>query len=204
MADGDRISSLQSAWEIMHSQEEDAFQECLKLDRLSSEKTKEKSMAVRHWWWLASNMLLFFTRTRAQLDHELQPFPAFLFARLANVAEELSTGVVPSFVEDARAAKGKRIWLLGERKHIAWAVIYVEAVREGRISDPAFNKTVRQAYKVRAKTVQNWEQRRDELTYLVAHKHLSGDEIGKKMAECGAIYALIGRGAPGPEGYETT
>lgn len=74
------IDRLESTWSELMEQEEAAFQRCRELDRENPERNKEKSKAVRHWWSIANAALWIFNRTRAQYNHELQPFPAFLRA----------------------------------------------------------------------------------------------------------------------------
>lgn len=76
-------------------------------------------------------VLWMFVRTRAQFDHELLPFPVDVLGRLANIAEELSDGIVPALVADAR--KGGRPYRLRERRYIAYAVLYILAVKRGEI-----------------------------------------------------------------------
>ena len=188
------IANLQMLWSELMEQEEGAFQRCCELDRDVPDKNPVKSKAVRHWWSIANAALWMFTRTRAQHNHELQPFPSFLFGRLANISEEISNGIIPTFVEDARS--GGRPMYRGERHHIAYGVLYIEAVRRGEIDDKAPNQTVRRAYNVTAKAVQGWVKRRDELCVGVPFSHLSADQLREKMLKCAANYARIGRGAP--------
>ena len=174
--------------------EEDAFQRCCRLDASNQEASDEKKRAVREWWSLVNGVLWMFVRTRAQHDCELTPFPAYTLGRLANIAEEISNGNIPSFVMDAR--KGGRALWRSERHHIAFGIAYIEAVREGKIADPSPNKTVRQAYNVTAKAVQNWMKRRDEICVGVPLKNLDPVQLEEQMRECAEVYARIGRGAP--------
>lgn len=71
------LEQLQVEWPKLLQQEEEKFNECCALDRETSETNKEKEQAVREWWCLVNAILWMFVRTRAQYDHELQPFPAF-------------------------------------------------------------------------------------------------------------------------------
>lgn len=188
------LAQLQLEWSKLLEQEEKAFTRSCDLDNTTSDKSDKKSEAVREWWSIANAVLWMFTRTRAQLDHELQPFPAVVFGRLANIAEEISNGIIPTFVDDAR--KGGRPMYRAERHHIAYAVFYIEAAKRGEIEDNSPNKTVRQAYNVTAKAVQGWVRKRDSICVGVPFKNLSPEKLRKKMLECGEIYARLGRGAP--------
>lgn len=190
----EKLTDLQAKWSDLLQQEEIAFQRCCELDRQNHDRSSEKSEAVRHWWNVVNAVLWMFNRTRAQHDHELKPFPMYVLGRLANISEEISNGIIPTFVEDARG--GGRPLYLGERKHIAYGVLYVEAARRGEIDDKAPNKTVRQAYNVTAKAVQGWMKRRDQICVGVPIRHLDPQELREKMLECGQVYSRIGRGAP--------
>lgn len=189
------LSELKVEWVDLLGAEEKAFQFCCELDREQPTRTREKSEAVRHWWVIANAVIWMFTRTRAQYDHELQPFPMFVLGRLANISEEISNGIIPSFVEDARGGRGRPL-RLGERRHIAYGVLYIEAVRRGEINDNAPNQTVRRAYNVTAKAVQGWVKRRNEICIGVPHRHLTPEKLRAKMLECGSVYSRSGRGAP--------
>jgi len=194
MTDPTNLENLKQDWPKLLEKEELAFDYCVGLDKENPNRNPEKSEAVREWWCAANAVLWMFTRTRAQFNHELQPFPAFTFGRLANISEELSNGNLPSLVSDA-AGTGRKYFLM-ERHHIAYGVLYIEAVKRGEIQDKSPNKTVRQAYNVTAKTVQNWMKRRDEMCVGVPHEHLSPDKLKLKMLECAGVYSHIGRGAP--------
>ncbi len=188
------LERLKSEWPKLLELEEAAFQRNCELDSHGEHVSQEKKDAVREWWRLVNGILWMFVRTRAQHNHELQPFPAYTLGRLANIAEEISNGNVPSLISDAR--KGGRALWRAERHHIAYGIAYIEAVREGKIIDKSPNKTVRQAYNVTAKAVQNWMKRRDEFCVGVPFKHLTPSQLQEKMVECAEVYARIGRGAP--------
>ncbi|MEW9922088.1 hypothetical protein AB2B41_20980 [Marimonas sp. MJW-29] len=188
------IQILCEEWTELLDQEEAAFQEICRLDAEGPEKSKAKSEAVRHWWMAVNAVLWMFTRTRLQYDYELQPFPQYVFARLADISEEISTGIVPKIIEYARIG-GRPLYLL-ERHHIAYGVLYIEAVSRGDIADRSPNKTVRTAYNVTAKAVQGWMKRRDEICLGVPFKSLSPEKLKEKMLHCGSVYSHIGRGAP--------
>jgi hypothetical protein len=190
-----KLAELKEMWADLIEAEEAAFQRCCELDRENSDKTAEKAEAVRYWWNMINSVLWMFNRTRAQYDHELQPFPMFVLGRLANVSEEVSNGIIPSIIEDARGGRG-RPWRLRERRHIAYGVLYIEAVRRGEIDDKAPNQTVRRAFNVTAKAVQGWMKQRNNICVGVPFKHLTPEELRRKMFECGGVYSRVGRGAP--------
>ncbi len=146
MSQSDRVNELQAKWEVLLEEEERLFNLACQLDTQSSDKFEEKSAAVRAWWGATNAALWMFNRTRAQHNHELSPFPAFILGRLANISEELANGNVPSFVSDV--AREGRVWWRQERHDIGFAVAYISAAKEGKISDRAYNKTVRQTYNV--------------------------------------------------------
>jgi hypothetical protein len=189
MTDDELEKQLEAQWSALLEYEENCFLRCAELDRENPEKTGKKAEAVRERWGVTNAIVMLFVQTRAQFDHELQPFPAYTLDRLANVAEELSKGNLPSFVADAAKA-GRPLWRK-ERHHIAYGVLYIEAARRGEIEDNAPNKTVRQAYNVTKQAVQNWMKRRDEICVGVPHNYLSSENLHKKMLECAKIYTII-------------
>lgn len=185
---------LTANWTALLDYEEECFLRSAELDRQTSLKTREKSEAVREWWGVTNAILWMFVRTRAQFNHDLKPFPAYTLGRLANIAEELANGNLPTFVLDV-GKRGRPLWRK-ERHHIAYGVLYIEAVRRGEIADRHPNMTVRRAYNVTPQAVQNWMQKRDVICVGVPHRHLSPEKLRAKMLECGATYSRIGRGAP--------
>lgn len=195
MTESKRINELQLHWTDLLQQIEAQFDICTKLDVASAVKPNEKAEATRKWWAIANSALWMFVRTRAQYDYELTPFPYLLLGRLANISEELSMGNVPSFVSNTKT-KGRAYWRM-ERHHIAYAVLYIEAVKRGEINDHSPNKTVRRAYNVTARAVQKWLKRKAEICVGVPHRGLSSEQLTQKMIECGKVYSRIGRGAPG-------
>ncbi len=186
------LDEIKKDWQSLLEEEEAAFMRCVELDNQDHDRNAEKSKAVRHWWSLTNAILWMFTRTRAQFDHELQPFPMCTFGRLANISEELSNGVMPNFVADAGARRG-RPRSRGERQDIAYGVLYIEAVRRGEITDRSPSKTVRQAFNVTAKAVQNWVKDQDKICVGVPHRHMSPERLRKKMLECAEVYSRVGR-----------
>lgn len=190
------LAELQLRWASLLEEEERLFQHCCTLDRESPERTDEKSSAVREWWRAANAIIWLHVKTRAQHNHELLPYPMFVLGRLANICEEVSNGNIPSFVTDA--AGGGRPWWRKERHHIAYGVLYIEAVRAGHLSDRSPVKTVRLAYNVTAKAVQNWLKRRDEICIGVPAANLTPEQLREMMLQSASVYSRIGRGAPSP------
>ena len=160
----------------------------------SNASRRKRAVLLRRWWGVANACLSMFIRTKKLYGHTLEPFPAMMLANLANISEEISNGNIPAFVSDAKS--GGRRWRLQERQDIAYAVAYIEAVRRREIEDKSPNKTVRNIYNVSARAVQKWVERRNEILVGVPYKHLSPDQLTKKMRECGEKYSRIGRGAP--------
>ncbi len=115
MTDVELNQQLEANWSALLEYEEKCFLRCVELDRETPDKTDDKAAAVREWWGVTNAILRMFVNTRAQFNHELKPFPAYTLRGLANVAEELSSGNLPSFVADA--AKGGRPLWRQERHH---------------------------------------------------------------------------------------
>jgi len=188
----ENLRDLQGGWQSLLADEERLFNRARELSRENWEKTDARSKAVREWWSVANAILWKYTRTQAQQNIYLEPMPIITMARLANIAEELSNGNVPSFVSDA-ATSGRPRWLK-ERHHIAYAIYYIEAAKRGEIQDRSHNKTVREIYGVSARAVQKWVEERDEICVGVPIRNLDSTLIEKKMRESGAVYQSIGRG----------
>lgn len=194
MSEPSRIAELQARWRMLLAEEETAFELACTLDREDDRPTPAKAEAVRTWWSIVNSILWLQIRTKAQFGHELEPPAVITLGRLANISEEISNGNIPHFVTDASEVGRNKYWIR-ERHHISYGILYIEAVRQGEISDNAPNKTVREAFGVSAKTVQNWLKKRDEICVGVPKSNLSGDELLQKVYDCGAIYSRIGRGA---------
>ncbi|MEL6839811.1 MAG: hypothetical protein AAFP85_11010 [Pseudomonadota bacterium] len=82
--------------------------------------------------------------------------------RVRVLLEHLSLGKMMEPIKLATYSDGGS-WWPAERKCIAVAVFYIDAVRNGEISDKAFNKTIREAYSVDARTVRRWCERADQI-----------------------------------------
>ena len=150
---------------------------------------------VREWWQLVNALLWKYVRTTAQTGKPPDgAFPAFAFGRLANLAEELSNGIVPTLIEDVRA--GGRPLRLAERRDIARALYYLIAVKEGRIDDRAPVSTVARAYNVTRKAVHKWKSDAERLCVGVPGRNSPPDRIVSCMQDAGARYTRLGRGAP--------
>lgn len=188
-----KINDLQSQWELLLKDEQRAFDVCVSMDNEGATQ-KEKSEYVRKWWSIANAVLRMHKQTRLDLDHELIPYPLEFFVRLANISEEISNGIIPSFVTDAK--NGGRNLRRAERHDMAFGVFYVEAANQGSIDDGGSTRTVAEAYNVTMRTVRNWVRDRERICLGVPHTHLSPEQITDKMKECGARYTRIGRGAP--------
>lgn len=113
--------------------------------------------------------------------------------RLSRIAEMLSTGNCPDPVTDALTAKGRPGWFPAERRHIAIAVFYVEAVRTGDLIDRAPIKTVREAFGVSSRAVHGWLHRRDEICDGVPSPPLG--DLKQMVRNAGEMYRRFGRGA---------
>lgn len=179
-------------WQLLLETEERLFKNACELELQNWEKTEEQVEALREWWSCTNAIIWMFVRTNAQDGITLEPFPHFTLARLANISEELSRGIVPTFVSDA-AARGRPL-RRKERHHIAYAIFYIEAVQRGDITDRHHNKTVREIYGVTAKAVQKWMKQRDEICLGVPIEGYSPEQIEQKMRKCGAFYKVVGRG----------
>lgn len=182
----------QSEWRSLLEEEERLFTRACELDREHRDKNKAKSEAVREWWSAANAILWKYVRTKAQRHIYLEPMPVNTMGRLANIAEELSNGNVPSFVSDA-AARGRPRWRK-ERHHIAYAIYYIEAVKRGEILDMAYNKTVREIYGVTPNAVRQWLRDREEICVGIPIRDYGPELIETKMRESGSIYKYLGRG----------
>ncbi len=181
-------------WLKLLEREEAAFQHlCSFYDDKQYVKTHEKSKATKEWWLLVNAILWMQIRTKAQLNHDLYPAPIKMLARMANIAEELSSGLVSTIISDVSG--GRPLWR-AERHDIAYGVAYIKAVRRGELEDRSPNKTVRQAYDVTARTVQRWMHKEQEISVGAPFKHLSPQQLKVKMLESGSRYSKLGRGAP--------
>jgi hypothetical protein len=183
-------------WAELVEMEEHLAANCRNLDRQDSGKSLEKSEAVQHWWACVSAVLWRFTRTMAQQEIVLEPFPLETLARLATLGEDLSNGNIPDFVLDVAAkGKGRPLWT-GERYAICFAIRYIDAADRGEIADPSPRKTVRDQYRVTAQTVRNWLDRRDEMCIGVPGADWAPERLTERMVIEGARYSRVGRGAP--------
>jgi hypothetical protein len=190
-----RITDIEVSWRHLLDEERSAFARCVELDKSNPKRTVEKSEAVRNWHAVACEVVRTFSKVRVQQNYELQPFPWEVMTRLGLILEELSNGTVPTFVADA-SRQGRPALRPRERRHIAYAVCYLEAAKLGEITDRSPNKTVRRAYNVTPRTVQGWMQRRDEICRGFDFHKLPPRQLEKKMKASGEVYSRIGRSAP--------
>ncbi|MGI9522318.1 MAG: hypothetical protein ACR2PG_11790 [Hyphomicrobiaceae bacterium] len=188
------LAEVQELWPDLLKQLYDTRRLYVELSDKGPRHRNKAIEALREWWSLVNKALWCYAWTHAHHGQALEPFPINLIGNLIYTAEELSTGIIPSWV--ANAKKGGRPLYSGERKAIAYGVLYIEAVRRGEIKDRSPNKTVRQGFNVTAKSVQNWMRRSAELRIGIPLLNLSPDELRQKMLEHGALYARHGRGAP--------
>ena len=192
--DNKGISWYIEEWPKLLDREEVAFQYLCSINDEKYAKTHKKSKATKEWWLLVNAILWMQIRTKAQLNHDLHPPPFNMLGRMANIAEELSSGLVSTIISDVSTG-GRPLWR-AERHDIGYGVAYMKAVERGELEDKSPNKTVRQAYGVTAKAVQRWVRREQEICVGVPFKHLSPQQLKDKMLESGARYSKIGRGAP--------
>lgn len=182
-------------WDDLLASEEAAFQAAVHRDNDRDTPPEAKAEAVRDWWLCVNAVLWRYVRTKAQTGTEPSGgFPAVTLGRLANIAEELSNGIVPTIIDDARG--GGRPLYRAERHHIARGILYIRAVKRGEIMDRAPVKTVASAFNVTKKAVQGWLRKGDDLCVGVPQP-AAPETIEKLMREAGGIYSRIGRGAPG-------
>jgi len=194
MSSDDLVRQLEAIWMALIEAEQKAFTRCVEYQQRSTATKREKSDVVREWWGLANQMLRLFVRAHDEFGCDLKPIPALLLDRLGSVAEELSNGVIPEFVEYVRG--GGRPRRRGERIDQAVAILYLEAVGRGEIEDRHPNKTVRQAYNVTAQAVRNWVKQRESICLDLGDYRFAAEKLKEMMLESGARYARQGRGAP--------
>lgn len=159
----------------------------------SGEIREELQVSIQDWWMTVSGALRIYLRCKAQ-GVSIDPDPVFLLERIARIAEELGNGNMPWLVRDA--ANNKRKLWLEERFAIAYAIFYIEACKDGRIADRAYNKTVSSTYNVTPKAVRGWLSRREDICRGVPCENYSAERLIKEMTDRGRIYARVGRGAP--------
>ncbi len=139
-------------WRNLLALAEDAYEAGYSACYNENATAQEKQAASRRWWSAANAVLWHYVRTHAQERITLEPLPANLLARLANLAEELSNGNVSELISDVHKIGRPRKWRK-ERHDIARAIYYVEAVRRGEIADRHPIKTVHEACRGAAATM---------------------------------------------------
>ena len=97
-----KLAELTTSWEAMLASEEEAFRRYYKLKRRKSAESEKASLAACQWWKSVNSVLSMFSRTKAEFDYDLRPFPMDVLERLAEFSAETAKGNIPSIVENAR------------------------------------------------------------------------------------------------------
>ena len=104
-------------------------------------------------WFRASASLLAQFREQSRLG--LTPeVPIEAIDRLANLAKHFADGREHPVAAAAR--DNERGYWPAERRGLAVAVFYARAAKAGEVNDRFYNKTIREAYGVRDRTVRRW------------------------------------------------
>lgn len=166
-------------------------------DRLRADKIggPEAGEAARQCWKHIGELLHQRLRIEGPSSDEERVAMYMLQAQLTSLCDDLSNGVIPSLVKEARM-RGRPI-KAAEKRQIAYGIYYIERVRRGEISDPSPTERVGRAYGVTAKAVQGWLQRRDDICRNVPGHKLQTSEVVQMMERAGKFYRRTGRGAPG-------
>lgn len=115
---------------------------------------------ARQWWLAASELVQFYSEHGRAYG---LPMPDVVLHRLARIAEWFSIGKAPDVVRDALAANGRRGWEPPERRGLATAIFYMEAVEMGLLEDASPTKTVSELFKVSKRAVQKWKGERERI-----------------------------------------
>lgn len=171
--------------------EERAFFSAKKVAANTAQGGSKVHNAVKAQDWFEA-MALFLAEYRRSECEEFSRLSQ-AFHRIERMAEMLSAGIVPLPVEAATTLKGN-CWSPGERRDVAAAVFYMDLAKSGDISDPSYNKTIRQHYDVQAQTVRRWWARRDEICSGLTTPPAA--LIGQQLAASGERYRRMrsGRG----------
>lgn len=188
------LRDLQEFWLQLIDEEKALFDRCRELDTEDASKP-QKSMATRSWWGVLHLQLWIYSNAQRQLSHTLEPYPAYAFERLTRITHDLSKGVVSPAILDAGKGNNGRPMTFFERRDIAHAVYYIQAVKAGALEDQSWNKTVRDTYNVSQRAVRRWQENADTICFLVP-KPISAKQATRRMREGGERYSRIGRGAP--------
>jgi len=186
------LGPLEEFWPSLIVQMEEEI-ESLALRQANGETPKELQESTQNWWKTVSGALRVYHQCKAQ-GVPIDPDPVFLLERIARVAEDLGNGNVPRLVRDAASNK-RKLWRR-ERFAIAYAIFYIDACKDGRIEDRAYNRTVSSIYNVTPKAVRGWLARREEICRGVPCDGYPAERLIKEMTDRGRIYARVGRGAP--------
>lgn len=152
----------------------------------------ERVAIQREWWALTSEALWLNVRLSQIEGGEITPQPITLFATLADMAGDLSNGV-PSDLLHGIISPGAPTRSARERLGVYWALRYIKAVKQGLISDRAYNKTVRTAYGVSAEAVRAWMNSEDEICIGIPETPLSPDQLKSQMLSAGVLHKANSR-----------
>ena len=187
------MSFSDQEWHDLIAEEERAFQQLAKAEQ--QDDRNAENAAAQHWWNVVNSVLWVHLRIHAQEGRTLE-YPHFVFARLANIAEELSNGIVPRICS-AVQGPGRRKYYLKERHGIAQAIFYHDAAKSGEVDDQSPTKTVSLAFGVSAKAVRAWIRDRDRICVGVrpAAGYYEAETIEEAMKRAAIDYRQGGRGA---------
>ncbi len=179
----------QQEWDRLVALEKTAAKSARDVCNNTKSSKKQRANALRAWWSAVNAVLIFYIRAPRDHGFPLEPMPADTLSRLSALSEELSNGNIPPVIEDVYVTGRRLMWRM-QRRDIAKAIYYIDAVRRGEIEDPHPIKTVREHFGVLQRTVQRWIKRRDEICTGVAggDPGYAPDDIRKAMVFAGGQY----------------
>ena len=139
------------------------------------------SQDYRQWWADAECVL--------KELRETNPAAVATLTHLARIAGELAVGIIPPGITKVSSA-GRKGASWAEKTDIGWAVDYLRACAEGRITDEHPTWTVAEAYGVGIRTVQGW---RNRMPANFPSEPLAGDAVQRQMRAAGRYYKRFGR-----------
>lgn len=115
----------------------------------------------------------------------LEPFPFALFLHFAEIAEDFSISIVPQSVEQTR--KLGQSLTRGDRRCIAKAIFFMEAVAAKDIKCRNPTTTVANHFDVATKTVRGWKKDRERFCEGLEKSH--PNLIEEAMVHAGTRYS---------------
>jgi hypothetical protein len=181
-------ADIEARWkqqnDLIHDQHNEVILSRRRPDLPPSERHQK---ALRAYWKTASQIMTDYISYTAFSDRRLEPFPLATFAHFVQISEDFGLSIVPQSVEQTR--KLGQSFTRADRRHIAKAIFFMEAVAAKNIKCSNPTTTVANHFDVTTQTVRTWKKDRERFCEGIERPH--PNVIEEAMVHAGKRYSGI-------------